>query len=98
MSSWESLESCLCPSRNRLVPYARFFATRHSFESGLPSPEGAYLAYEVHAAMESVYALPFIPALLQTKEYAREVLPGESSLVTEMTSGRAGAGSRFMAA
>ena len=34
---------------------------------------GAHLAYEVDAAVERVYTLPFVPALLQTPEYARAV-------------------------
>jgi transcriptional regulator with XRE-family HTH domain len=33
----------------------------------------AHLAYEVDAAVERVYTLPFLPALLQTRDYARAV-------------------------
>jgi transcriptional regulator with XRE-family HTH domain len=33
----------------------------------------AHLAYEVDAAVERVYTLPFVPALLQTQDYARAV-------------------------
>ena len=33
----------------------------------------AHLAYEVDAAVERVYTLPFVPALLQTEDYARAV-------------------------
>jgi transcriptional regulator with XRE-family HTH domain len=33
----------------------------------------AHLAYEVDAIVERVYTLPFVPALLQTPEYARAV-------------------------
>jgi transcriptional regulator with XRE-family HTH domain len=33
----------------------------------------AHVAYEVDAAVERVYTLPFVPALLQTQEYARAV-------------------------
>jgi transcriptional regulator with XRE-family HTH domain len=33
----------------------------------------AHLAYEVDAAVERVYTLPFLPALLQTLDYARAV-------------------------
>jgi transcriptional regulator with XRE-family HTH domain len=33
----------------------------------------AHLAYEVDAAVERVYTLPFLPALLQTPDYARAV-------------------------
>jgi transcriptional regulator with XRE-family HTH domain len=33
----------------------------------------AHLAYEVDAAVERVYTLPFVPALLQTLDYARAV-------------------------
>ncbi|MGH3169898.1 MAG: helix-turn-helix domain-containing protein [Trebonia sp.] len=33
----------------------------------------AHLAYEVNAAVERVYTLPFLPALLQTQDYARAV-------------------------
>jgi transcriptional regulator with XRE-family HTH domain len=33
----------------------------------------AHLAYEVDAAVERVYTLPFVPALLQTQNYARAV-------------------------
>ena len=33
----------------------------------------AHLAYEVDAAVERVYTLPFLPALLQTRDYARSV-------------------------
>jgi transcriptional regulator with XRE-family HTH domain len=33
----------------------------------------AHLAYEVDAAVERVYTLPFLPALLQTGDYARAV-------------------------
>lgn len=33
----------------------------------------AHLAYEVDAATERVYTLPFLPALLQTEGYARAV-------------------------
>jgi transcriptional regulator with XRE-family HTH domain len=33
----------------------------------------AHLAYEVDAAVERVYTLPFLPALLQTQDYARAV-------------------------
>lgn len=33
----------------------------------------AHLAYEVDAATERVYTLPFVPALLQTRDYARSV-------------------------
>ena len=33
----------------------------------------AHLAYEVDAATERVYTLPFLPALLQTEDYARAV-------------------------
>jgi len=32
-----------------------------------------HLAYEVDAAVERVYTLPFLPALLQTRDYARAV-------------------------
>src|ERR1051326_820619 len=33
----------------------------------------AHLAYEMDAAVERVYTLPFVPALLQTLDYARAV-------------------------
>jgi transcriptional regulator with XRE-family HTH domain len=33
----------------------------------------AHLAYEVDAAVERVYTLPFLPALLQTRDYARAI-------------------------
>ncbi len=33
----------------------------------------AHLAYEVDAAVERVYTIPFVPALLQTRDYARAV-------------------------
>jgi transcriptional regulator with XRE-family HTH domain len=33
----------------------------------------AHLAYEVDAAVERVYTLPFLPALLQTQDYARAI-------------------------
>jgi len=33
----------------------------------------AHLAYEVDAAVERVYTIPFVPVLLQTLDYARAV-------------------------
>jgi len=32
-----------------------------------------HLAYEVDAAVERIYTLPFVPALLQTEDYARAI-------------------------
>lgn len=36
-------------------------------------PQGAHLGYEVDAVVARVYTIPFVPALLQTLDYARAV-------------------------
>jgi transcriptional regulator with XRE-family HTH domain len=45
----------------------------------------AHLAYEVDAAVERVYTLPFLPALLQTQDYARAVFRDMEERTPEQT-------------
>jgi|1186.fasta_scaffold01756_3 transcriptional regulator with XRE-family HTH domain len=44
-----------------------------NYDEGVIEGLDTHLAYEVDAAVERVYTLPFVPALLQTLDYARAV-------------------------
>jgi transcriptional regulator with XRE-family HTH domain len=64
------------PLAARLDRWARAAQRRSwwtNFDDEVSEGLDAHLAYEMDAAVERVYTLPFVPALLQTLDYARAV-------------------------
>ncbi|MGH3278392.1 MAG: Scr1 family TA system antitoxin-like transcriptional regulator [Trebonia sp.] len=61
----------LAASLERWVRDARHRGWWTGYDDEVIEGMDAHLAYEVDAAVERVYTLPFVPALLQTQDYAR---------------------------
>jgi transcriptional regulator with XRE-family HTH domain len=63
----------LARNLRRWVQEAQVSGWWTDFEEVVTQGLDAHLAYEADAAVERVYTVPFVPALLQTREYAKSI-------------------------